>query len=58
MELLNSCSLFIVCESVKKRIQHEVELHQTATIKIKNRKKNSTEIDLHIKLPYGDKPGG
>ena len=40
MELLNSCSLFIVCESVKKRIQHEVELHQTATNKIKNRKKN------------------
>ena len=64
VQSLNSCSLFIIYESVKKRIQQISWTTPNCNIvviakksEIKNRKKNQTGIDLHIKLPYGDMPG-
>ena len=64
VQSLNSCSLFIIYESVKKRIQQISWTTPNCNIvviakksEIKNRKKNQTGIDLHIKLPYGDMLG-
>ena len=55
---------FIIYERVKKRIQQISWTTPNCNIvviakksEIKNRKKNQTGIDLHIKLPYGDMPG-